>query len=138
VATLVANKFDGELIYKSDLLPKEMSDWLNSAEEEYHNHIRNFQLHNALGVIWEIIKKANVLVDARKPWVLVKENPKEFEETMVVLVAMIHHITWLLQPFLPETAEKVFKTFGDHNPKNIEDGYKFLINKGEPLFPRLP
>jgi methionyl-tRNA synthetase len=50
---------------------------------------------------------------------------------------MIHHIGWLLQPFMPETSAKIMEITGDNNKeKDITDN-KFRINKGKPLFPRI-
>ena len=44
----------------------------------------------------------------------------------------------LLQLFLPETAKKIADVFGDDlNSKEVPENYKFIVKKGEPLFPRL-
>jgi len=95
------------------------------------------QLHKELELIWSSITYANQYVDERKPWVEVKENSDRFLETMTTLVLMIHNITWLLQPFMPETSQKIFDIFGDNGEKEIADGFVFKIKKSKGLFPRL-
>lgn len=133
VATLIENNMDGELIYDGEKLELQATD-----HENYDKAVNDFRLHDALGEIWKVIAKANQYIDEQKPWVQVKKGPKEFLETMTNLIYMIHNITWTLQPFMPETAHKIAGVFGDDLlNKEIPEGYKFRIKKGEPLFPRL-
>ena len=131
MATLIDNNLDGELIYKK----VEGRKW---KVENYDKWIEDFRLHDALGEVWKLIAEANQYIDERKPWVEVKENPDKFLETMTVIVGMIHNIIWYLQPFMPETAQKIAKVFGDDlTNKEIPENYKFLVKKGESLFPRI-
>ncbi len=133
VATLVEDNLDGELIYKKNDDQRPMSNNLN-----YSKAIDEFRLHDALSEIWQKISMANVFIADRKPWKEVKENPTEFLKTMVTAVTMIHHIAWLLQPFMPETADKISKVFGDDmSNKEIPENYKFMVKKSGGLFPRL-
>ena len=130
VVTLIDDKMDGELIYKK----------ITNYElriTNYETAIEEFKLHDALGEIWKFVAEANQYVDERRPWVEAKENPAGFLETMTTLIAMIHNISWLLQPFMPATSERIFKTIGDSGSKEIQDNHKFIVKKGEPLFPRL-
>lgn len=130
VVTLIDNKLSGELIYNQTI------DYQLSTID-YETAIWQFHLHDALAEIWKKIGEANQYIDETKPWVQVKENPEEFLKTMTTLVVMIHHITWLLKPFMPETVEKISEIFGDQNGFHIQEGYHFKVKKSEPLFPRL-
>lgn len=134
VATLIETGLDGELIYKKENLLSGVPEF---SKDELGKHIDLFKLHEALGYIWKCIGDANVLVNDRKPWKEVKENPEEFLKTMTTLVKMIHEISWMLLPFIPETADKVFESFGSDKNYNISENYKFIVKKGEGLFPRL-
>ena len=139
VATLIENNMVGsELEYKSEKLSSARGIDVFGFNKNFDRAIENFELHKALELIWSVIAKANQYVDERKPWVEAKENPDGFLETMTTLVLMIHHIAWFLQPFLPETANKIAKIFGDDlSNKEITENYKFIVKKGEGLFPRL-
>ncbi len=129
VATLIENNLDGELIFNQAVNYKPKT-------EGYETALEQFRLHDAMGEIWGKIAEANQYVDDRKPWA--EEKPDQFLVTMTTLVVMIHHITRLLQPFMPETSKKIASIFGDDlKNKDIPDSYKFIIRKGEPLFPRL-
>ena len=132
VVTLIDDKMDGELIYESEKCKVK-----NIKLESYQKAIAEFKLHDALGEIWKLVAEANQYVDERKPWVEAKENPEGFLETMTGLVYTIHHISWLLQPFMPGTSERIFEITGDNGSKEIQENHKFIVKKGEPLFPRL-
>ena len=132
VATLIDDKLDGELIYKNKKCKVKCVNL-----ESYEKAIREFRLHDALGEIWKLIAEANRYVDERKPWIEAKENPSGFLETMTGLVYTINRISWMLQPFMPETSKKISDTFGNEVTRSIPDEYKFVVKKGEPLFLRL-
>ena len=133
VAALIESKMDGELIYN-----KANSKGLIANGGNYEKAISEFRLHDALGEIWKRIADANKYINDRKPWIEVEESPERFLETMTMLMSAIHHITWLLQPFLPETSDKIAQIFGDDlSNKEVPDKYHFLVKKGQPLFPRI-
>jgi len=127
VATLVDNNLDGKLDFNmnnvSDIGKIALERSLSVTGDVY---IKNFELHKTLEQIWKLISMANVYIDERKPWKEVKENPKMFLETMTILIAMIHHVTWLLQPFIPETSEKIKNIFNLPNSKEIPSSHEDL------------
>mgnify|MGYP003392928627 CR=1 FL=1 len=137
VVTLIENSLDGELIYNQDLINKDIVEKFSELSRSYEKRFIDFRLHDALTDLWQVIGVANAYVDENKPWAQAKENPEKFLITMTNLVYLIHNISWLLEPFMPETAKKIFATFGDSGEKEILNNYRFRINKGEPLFPRL-
>ncbi|HEY7535676.1 MAG TPA: methionine--tRNA ligase [Thermodesulfobacteriota bacterium] len=103
--------------------------------------------HKALGAIWDFISLVNKYVDGVAPWSLQKSGKKERLDTVLwVLVDALRVITLLVYPFIPKSAEEIWKRIG--MPKPIESerlanartwgltdpGLK--IEKGESLFPR--
>ncbi len=138
VVTLIDSNLDGEIIYDKKLISEEDSKKEVKFLENLYQAIKAFELHGALDVIWSVIFVANKYIDDRKPWIETKENPNRFLETMTNLVYIIHNITLALQPFMPETADKIAKIFGDDlSNKEIPENYKFIVKKGGGLFPRL-
>ena len=136
VATLIDTKMDGELIYKKEVM-REFNDDEFLGIETFNKHINEFELHKALEHIWSRIGIANSFVDTRKPWVEVRENQERFLETMTQLVVMVRHISWLLQPFMPETSKKIFDIFSDDLTYPLPEDYRFTVKRVEALFPRL-
>lgn len=98
------------------------SNYSNNYYKEVEGLLQEYKFNEALSFIWSKISEADKLINEKKPWELEKEKAKEVLED---LVKKIQNIAFNLQPFLPETAEKILKQFSDQ------------IKSGQPLFPRL-
>lgn len=137
IITLIDNNLNGELIYKYDLVEKEVIKKTEEIFKEYVKNIDNFLLHEAAGNIWELVGFGNKYIDEKAPWKTVKDNEAKFLETMNNSLYILYNIAWMLVPFLPETANKIFESIGADREAKSLDNYKFRIRKGEGLFPRL-
>ncbi len=82
-----------------------------------------YKFDEAMGKIWERVKKADQYVSEHKVWTLQGE---EKTKALAWLITEIRQIGVDLAPFMPETAQRIVKQFG---------GVKIV--KGEALFPRL-
>lgn len=85
-------------------------------------HLAEFKFNEALFHIWSEITETDKKVNEQKPWELEEEKLKEVLED---LVKRIQHIAFNLQPFLPQTAQKILKQFSGQ------------IKSDKPLFPRI-
>lgn len=95
----------------------------NPKFDGYHKLLNEYQFNETLSFIWEKISQADRYVDINKPWEL---KGVELEKVLNHLVSEIREIAILLEPFLPETAQKIQKQFA--GPE---------IKVTAPLFPRL-
>lgn len=82
----------------------------------------NFQFNTILENIWKEIKKLNKKIDQFSPW---KKLPNERKKFLIKSFKKLKKIAFCLQPFLPETAEKISKA---------TEG---KIKKISPLFPKI-
>lgn len=82
--------------------------------------IEGYKLNEALAYIWEEITKANKSINQDEPWKLSKEKARV---VLKKLMPCIQQIAFDLQPFLPETSERIIEQV-----KTLES---------KPLFPRL-
>ena len=84
------------------------------------DHLSNYEFSLALEEIWKNIKKLDVEINTDKPWETkdTKKLQKYVEELQQIAVS--------LQPFLPETSQKILDQF--KGPK---------IKISAPLFPRI-
>lgn len=85
-------------------------------------YLKEYRFNEALSHIWGEITEADKKVNQEKPWELSGEKLKEI---LVDLVKRIQHIAFNLQPFLPQTSEKILKQFSGQ------------IKSATPLFPRI-
>src|SRR5581483_7177280 len=81
-----------------------------------------FKFNEALGVIWGAIADIDKKINEDEPWKLSNE---ELKPALEKYIHKIQHIASSLQPFLPETAEKVLTQFSGE------------IKSTTSLFPRL-
>ncbi|KKP68919.1 methionine--tRNA ligase [candidate division CPR3 bacterium GWF2_35_18] len=97
-------------------------------EHKFHKVLEIFQFDSALKIIWEKIKKLDQRINNEKPWEVIKD-PKQQDKIKTILsfyVQEIREIACLLEPFLPDTSQKIKRQFSG----------KEIQSEG-PLFPRL-
>ena len=82
-----------------------------------------YEFDKAMNIIWDEVRQTNALINQKEIWKL-SGRDKNFALEEIVL--RIRNIGVSLQPFMPETAEKIMKIFGNKQ-----------VVKGEQLFPRL-
>jgi methionyl-tRNA synthetase len=82
-----------------------------------------YEFDKAINIIWDEVRQTNALINQKEIWKL-SGRDKNFALEEIVL--RIRNIGVSLQPFMPETAEKIMKIFGNKQ-----------VVKGEQLFPRL-
>lgn len=110
--------------------------------KKYHEHMENMMLDNAAKAAWELVNFGNKYIDEKAPWVLAKEGKnEELAETLGVLTEILSHIALMIQPFIPDTSEKILtllgikiKTFSELKGA-VEEGMR--INSGEPIFKKI-
>lgn len=106
--------------------------------KDYLRHIENYELNGALGTIWQFITYNNQLVEAEKLWELPKTDAEKFRKCIAEFIENIVFIGWMLQPFLPETSDKIFLLLNlKKNNKQSWRKQKIKIGEIKPLFPRI-
>ncbi len=116
----------GNLVARVARLCEQHGIKTDSAPAEFDHDIElllsEFKFNEALFLIWSKISEADKEINIKKPWERSKEEAKPVLED---LVKKIRKIAFNLQPFLPETAEKILKQFSGE------------IKSAPPLFPRI-
>ncbi len=87
------------------------------------NNLNNYRFDEALKEIWQWISEVDGQIELDKPW---KLEGEQLEKVLNIYVEKINLIALNLQPFLPETAEKILKQFNAQK-----------IVSESPLFPRI-
>ncbi|MEK7218372.1 MAG: methionine--tRNA ligase, partial [Patescibacteria group bacterium] len=147
----------GNLLNRVLVLLKKEGGVLSSAGEDpldidwkgYTEAFDAFELQKALSVATGIIDRANKFIDVRKPWGLKGEEKKD---VLAQLAEGLRHITLMLLPFMPGTAQKMArqlelpyaekmleKEFVITEEMKVWGGERGWGKVGEPeiLFPRL-
>lgn len=98
----------------------------------------NYEVDKALNLIFEFIDACNLFIQDKKPW---EDSVKDKDKSLIIyeLADSIKAFSILLSPFIPETSEKIAKTFNFKlSLKEINKPLKeSKIKKSEILFQRI-
>ena len=100
----------------------EASEKISHFDPEVEKLLTEFKFNEALSWIWRIIQRADQRVNETQPW---KLEGTVLKEVLDELVSLILDVAYNLQPFLPESSEKILKQFSGK------------VTAQSPLFPRI-
>jgi len=101
---------------------------IKETRENYKKTLEEFKFNEALRAIWGLISFCDKYIEKEKPWEKKENSPQVLGNLLVVL----DNIAELLQPFLPETSERIIKEVA----RDKKSG-KFINKRGKLLFPRI-
>lgn len=93
--------------------------------EPYTKALNEYRFMDAVGFVWKKITELDKFIDQEKPWELQKNESPRLKDVLAHAIDQIQEIAILLEPILPDTAEKIQKQFQGE------------IKSQSPLFPRL-
>jgi len=100
------------------------SDNITTTTENFHEAMQDYKFNEALQIIWEKIKASDEILSHEAPWKMTDKN--QIIAVLKPLASTILNLAYLLEPFIPEAAQKIKIQFLEKQ-----------IKKGEILFPRL-
>ena len=71
--------------------------------------MENFNIAEAMNVVWQHVTELDELIQNKQPFKLVKTNKAEAVEIIKDLVIKLHNIAQMLTPILPETSKKIME-----------------------------
>ena len=139
----MANKyFESGVSYKEEHIKtdEELINMVNNLESRVSEKMNNLFISEALGEIFDVLRRSNKYIDENEPWILAKdEKSKDRLETVLYnLLESIRVCASELSPFLPQTSEKIFAQLNIVDKKstfNKDNLYSNMVN--EPLFQRI-
>lgn len=93
-------------------------------------HLEEFKFHEALQAIWELVGFGDAYINTKKPWTG-EAGSEDNRNTIYNAIVILDNLAALLQPFMPQTAEKI--TAGIQ----WASGHELLVTKIGNLFPRV-
>lgn len=144
----MSNKyFDGQVMTPTaqEPLDEQLKDAALAAVENVDKLLSKYRVSDALEAILSLARRSNKYIDETAPWVLAKDEDKKERLGTVLynLLESIRFIAILVSPFMPETAEKIFKQINTQVTSydslkeygGLKAGEK--VGTAEPLFSRL-
>ncbi|GAB4485675.1 MAG: methionine--tRNA ligase [Thermodesulfovibrionales bacterium] len=133
-----------------------MNSVLAVTSDEQQKHWSHLRFNVLLDLTWQIIRAGNNHIAQTEPWKLAKNDPERLKSVLFDIWNSLRLASLLLYPFMPATAEKIWKQLGlrsmtDETRSSIaftgarpgifdwdwRPGYEVRIAKGEQLFPRI-
>ena len=71
------------------------------------SEIEKGNMRSAINAVFDLVKIANKYYDDQKPWIQVRENIENFNDTTYTCVNLIANIANMFEPFLPESSIKI-------------------------------
>ncbi|MDP4093778.1 MAG: methionine--tRNA ligase, partial [Bacillota bacterium] len=127
----------------------DLKDMVMSMPGKVEELMDKLQFSSALTEIWKVISRVNKYIDETMPWVLAKDTEKlpRLAGVMYNLAESLRIVSILIQPFMPETPEKIWNQLGIVNIANVTSWNSSKVwgeypegtgvNKGEVIFPRI-
>ena len=97
----------------------------------YENHMKNLEFNKAMDEVWVLVRAHNQYIENVKPWEIAKlaKESKDEENHLAEVLAHsaggILQIAKMLEPFMPETAEKINTIFASGVIRDEEIGILF-------------
>jgi len=123
-----------------------------STPDKVEELMDKLQLSSALAEIWKSISRTNKYIDETMPWVLAKDETQKsrLAEVLYNLAESIRIISILIQPFMPDTPEKIWAQLGIDAVEGYKDSIlswdsakkwgvypNTSVKKGDIIFPRI-
>jgi methionyl-tRNA synthetase len=125
----------------------ELKAVLMDAVDKVEVNLENLQFSTALAELWKAVSRCNKYIDETMPWALAKDETKNgrLAAVMYNLAESIRIISIMIQPFMPETPEKIWSQMGISKENTQWDSIKVWggysesakVFKGEIIFPRI-
>ncbi len=127
---------------------EELKEIVMSTTAKVEELMDKLQFSSALTEIWKVVSRTNKYIDETMPWALAKDeaNNPRLAEVMYNLAESIRIVSVLIQPFMPDTPEKIWAQLGlekgektSWESSKVWGGYPtgISVNKGEVIFPRI-
>ena len=123
---------------------KELEELASVTRDELIKHMDAFKTGDAIEDVMKFLRRANKYVDETEPWALAKDESKkdELENVLYHLLEAIKEGAIMLEPFMPQTSQKIYKFLNLTNPSfadlgNFKAEGQYTIGEYENLFQRL-
>ncbi len=145
----MSNKyFGGEVINSmvTEAVDDDLKNVALGAVEKFIKKMDEFKIADAMDEVFAVYKRCNKYIDETMPWVLAKDKDKNgrLQTVLYNLLEAIAIATTMIEPFMPDTANKIFaqlnikkRSFDELNEFGLIPSGTHVTETPEILFARL-
>jgi methionyl-tRNA synthetase len=120
VFVLMHKYFDGKInTTLTTLTDKHLHSQLGVLYDEIGASFEAYKFRQAQQLVLDVARLGNKYLTDKEPWKTFGEQPEAAREALHECVLLIGHLATLMQPFMPETAQKLFRML------QLKETYKF-------------
>ncbi|MFM6954829.1 MAG: methionine--tRNA ligase subunit beta, partial [Sphingobacteriaceae bacterium] len=142
VFVLMHKYFEGTINTSiSGLKEPHLQTELNSLYDEIGASFEAYKFRQAQQLLLDVARLGNKYLTDKEPWKTFADQPEAAREALHECVFLIGHLATLMQPFMPETAQKLFRmlqlkeSYQFNEPIVFEAGHR--LNQPELLFQKV-
>ena len=113
--TNMAVKYFGGKLSGQTTGANEFTDEIKKTLLKSEKEIENIKLDGVLETILSLSSFTNQYIDKQAPWNLAKTDKNQLEIVLYNSLLAIKYIAVLIDPFMPETSQKIWKTLDEQN-----------------------
>ena len=120
VFVLMHKYFDGKINTPlTTLTDKHLHSQLGVLYDEIGASFEAYKFRQAQQLVLDVARLGNKYLTDKEPWKTFGEQPEAAREALHECVILIGHLATLMQPFMPETAQKLFRML------QLKESYQF-------------
>jgi methionyl-tRNA synthetase len=105
----------------------------NAVKEEIDSLIENFKFREALDLIMLVARNANKFLTEKEPWKTIKTDEALTKAVLFGSAQIVASLGIMMQPFLPNTAKKIFSLLNMENTSWEEIANTHLLPEGHQI-----
>ena len=99
-------------------------------------------MHGAIEAAWELVTRANALVEQKAPWKLAKDPGQSelLDAVLYTLAETVRLLALLISPVVPASSERILEQLKTEHIRILQWGglpSEHQIGKPSPIFPRI-
>jgi methionyl-tRNA synthetase len=113
-----------------------------SVIERYRQAFERFEVHAAIEAAWELVAKANILVEQKAPWKLAKDPAQSelLDAVLYTLAETVRLLALLVSPVIPAPSAKILEQLAAEQIRMLQWGglpSGHQLGEHSPIFPRI-
>ena len=127
--------FDGMVPSLGELTPEDQAtiDALKAFPDKISASLDQFKFREAVNHLMDLARLGNKYLADTEPWKLIKTDPERVKTIMNIAIQISGNLAVLSEPFLPHTAQKLYKTIPVNGTKWEDTGSTEIVNSGASL-----
>ena len=127
-------------IHDADL--KALQELARSVTQRYRDAFERFEVQNAIEVVWELVTRANSLVEQKAPWKLARqpENASLLDAVLYSLAETGRLLSVMMSPVIPHSSARILEQLQATNLCELEWGRlpsTHQLGTPSPIFPKV-